>query len=150
LEQQEESTSRIKSALELLAVVGPIVCLVDCIVIPLALLVLPLVGIHQIYHGLSDQLVAFIALVLCAPSLIPGFLKHRKKSVLAMMAIGFSSIFVANFFGHAIDQSMHIVMTVLGSLLLIKANADNRRFSNCCAHHKCDQVAVELDRRPGS
>ncbi len=145
MEHQEDSTNRIKSALELLAVIGPIVCLVDCIVIPLVLIVLPLVGIHQIYHGLSDQVIAFIALILCAPSLIPGFLKHRRKRVLTLMAFGFGSIFIANFLGHVIDQSMHLLMTILGSLLLIKANADNRRFSKCCSHQKCNQVAVHVD-----
>lgn len=148
MEHQEESTNRIKSALELLAVIGPIVCLVDCIVIPLALMVLPLVGIHQIYHGLSDQALAFVALILCAPSLIPGFLKHRRRRVLTLMAFGFGLIFVANLLGHAIDQSMHLLMTILGSLLLIKANSDNRRFSKCCSHQKCNQVAIRVDAPP--
>jgi hypothetical protein len=70
-----DNKSRLKSAFEVLAVVGPIICLVDCIVIPIALLLLPLIGFHNVFHGIGDQVLAFLVLLLCGPSLIPGFLK---------------------------------------------------------------------------
>jgi hypothetical protein len=132
--------------LEVLAVVGPIICLIDCLVIPIALIVLPLVGINHICHGIGDQLLAFLVLAICAPTLIPSFLKHRQKSVLALMVLGFSLIFFANFAGHAIDETLHLAMSVIGSILLIKAGADNRRFNKCaCRHGKPAAVLVSVD-----
>ena len=129
--------SQLKSVLEVLAVVGPIICLIDCIVIPVAVALLPLVGVQHIFHGISDQIITFIVLCICAPALLPGFLKHRKTSVLLLMGLGFGLIFCANFAGHAIDETLHTLITVTGSALLIKANLDNKRFSRghaCCKH----------------
>lgn len=122
--------------LEVLAVVAPIICLVDCIVIPLALMLLPLVGVTHVFHGVGDQLLAVLVLLICAPVLIPGFLKHRRKSVLVLMSLGFGLIFFANMAGQAIDEGLHVVLSIAGSIMLIKANFDNKRFSKCSCRHE--------------
>lgn len=137
--QEKSLNGRLKTLLEVLAIVGPILCLVDCIVIPLAILLLPLIGIHHVFHGIGDQLLAVIVLLICAPVIIPGFLKHRKKRVLALMALGFGMIFFASLAGETSQQHLHIVFSIAGSLMLIRANSDNKRFSKsagkvCCDH----------------
>ena len=137
-------TNRLKSALEILSVVGPIICLIDCIVIPVVLMVLPVVGVKQIFHGISDQILLLLVLSICTPTITIGFVGHRKISVLFFMAIGFGLMFLANFGGHTIDEGLHLLITTMGSAFLIKANWDNRKFSKgkCCdqhhhlAHHK--------------
>ncbi len=137
VQQTDLKPSKVKTALEVLSVAGPIICLVDCIVIPLILTVLPLIGIRQICHGLSDQLLLLLVLAVCTPTLTAGFLKHKQKSVIVFMALGFAMMFFANFAGHLIDESVHFILTTIGSALLIKANFDNRQFSKspCCAGH---------------
>jgi hypothetical protein len=134
---QSSLTTRLKTALEVLSVVGPIICLIDCIVIPAVLMVLPLVGIKQIFHGISDQILLLLVLAICTPTITTGFIKHRRVSVMIFMAIGFSLMFFASFAGHVIDESLHLILTSLGSVFLIKANWDNRQFSKgkCCEHH---------------
>ncbi len=134
MKQAKTLSARLKSFFEFLAVVGPIICLVDCIVIPAALLLLPFFGMQNLCHGLSDQLLAFIVFGLCAPSLVPGYLKHRKIQVLAASVLGFTLIFFANFAGTQTDETVHRLITVAGCLVLIKANADNRKFSKCHCH----------------
>jgi hypothetical protein len=128
--------SKVEAVLEVLSVIGPIICLVDCIAIPLLLTVLPLVGVHQICHGVGDQLLLLLVLAICAPTLTIGFLKHKRKSVLVLMTLGFSLIFCANFAGHLIDETFHFVLTTIGSILLIRANLVNRslRKTACCNH----------------
>ncbi len=86
-------------ALETLAVIGPIICLVDCLVIPIAIAILPLAGMHHVFHGIGDQFLTFLVLAICAPVMLPGFFKHRRKSVLVMMGLGFGLIFFANYAG---------------------------------------------------
>lgn len=126
--------SRVKAAIELLSVIGPIICLIDCTIIPLLLLVLPVVGIHQVFHGIGDQLLLLLVVAICAPTVTLGFLRHRQKRVFLLMALGFTLMFVANFAGHSIDESIHFALTSLGSLFLIKANFDNRQLSkHCCS-----------------
>lgn len=123
--------------LDILAVVAPIICLVDCIVIPVMLAVLPFIGIHQVWHGVSDQLLAMIAFCICTPAILPGYIQHRKPSVLFLMGGGFALIFLANFTGHLVDGVLHTVLAFLGSCMLIKANIENKKYSKkCCCKHE--------------
>ncbi len=134
---EDKRPSKLQSALEVLSIVGPIICLVDCVVIPVLLMVLPLVGVHQIFHGMGDQLLLLLVLAICTPTITAGFLKHRRKSVMVLMIFGFGFMFCANFAGHALDETLHLALSILGSVLLIRANLVNRqlqRSSSCCGH----------------
>ncbi|MDR3612984.1 MAG: MerC domain-containing protein [Candidatus Obscuribacterales bacterium] len=136
--QEDNRTTKLQAALEVLSIIAPIVCLADCIVIPILFMILPLIGVHQIFHGVGDQLVLLIVLSICAPTITIGFLKHRRKSVMILMMIGFALMFCANFAGQIIDESLHLALSLLGSALLIRANIINRRLqkaSSCCNHH---------------
>lgn len=139
--QNPTKNSKLISTLEILGVLAPILCLVDCIVIPLALLVLPFVGVHHVMHGMGDQVLTLLMVAICVPAVVPGFLKHRQVRVLLLMALGFGVIFFANIVGHAIDETLHFMLTACGSVCLIKANLDNRKLTraqvgatSCCDH----------------
>lgn len=129
--------AKLEAVLEVLSVVGPIICLVDCVAIPVLLTVLPLVGVHQIFHGVGDQLLLLLVLLICAPTITIGFLQHKRKNVMVLMTLGFGLMFCANFAGHLIDETLHFVLTTMGSILLIRANLVNRRLRNtaCCSKH---------------
>jgi hypothetical protein len=147
LQQNGSRSSKVKAALEVLSVVGPIICLIDCVVIPIMIAALPLVGIRQIWHGVSDQLLLLLVLAICTPSLTAGFLKHKRTSVIILMTLGFGLMFFANFAGHLIDQSLHFTLTFIGSVLLVKANFDNRQLSKspCCANDDHSHSLVHKD-----
>ncbi len=138
--QKTSKNSKLVNTLEILGVLAPVLCLVDCIVVPLALLVLPFVGVTHVMHGMSDQLLTLLMVAICVPAVVPGFLKHRQVRVLALMAAGFGAIFFANIIGGAVDETVHFLLTACGSACLIKANWDNRRLSrvsaseSCCSH----------------
>lgn len=130
----------VNSILETLAVVGPIICLVDCIVIPIVLAVLPFIGaagFQKVWHGVGDQLLALLVFLICTPVIIPGYIQHRKLSVILFMVAGFTFIFLANFVGTAFDESVHSILTIMGSCFLVKANWDNKRFRQTCCHCDC-------------
>jgi hypothetical protein len=129
--------SRFRAALDFLALIAPIICLVDCVVIPVLLMLLPLMGIHQIYHGVSDQILLLLVLAICTPAVTSGFLKHRNPSVFVLLALGLGLMFFANLAGHVIDDSVHFCLTALGSFFLIKANLSNKQLSKhaCCSHN---------------
>ena len=144
--QQDKSSSKWQSALEILSVVGPIICLVDCVVIPILLTVLPIIGVRQIFHGIGDQILLMLVLAICTPTITAGFLQHKRKSVIVLMSLGFASMFLANFAGHSIDEGLHWILTTLGSVFLIKANFDNRQFRKtpCCDGH-CHPIAIKQE-----
>ncbi|HEY9757140.1 MAG TPA: MerC domain-containing protein [Oculatellaceae cyanobacterium] len=141
-------TNKLESMLEVLSLVGPIICLIDCIVIPIVLFTLPLVGLHEICHGIGDQVLLLLVFAICMPTITAGFLKHRRKSVMFLMASGFVVMFFTNFAGHLIDHSVHLVLSALGSFLLIKANLENRKYraSGCCTHAHAHVHVEDSDR----
>ncbi|MBI1271677.1 MerC family mercury resistance protein [bacterium] len=125
----------LKESLEFLSVLAPIICLVDCIVIPAALLLLPMIGIHHVFHGVGDQILSILVLLICCPVLIPGFLAHRNKTVLVLMTVGLVCIFFANWMSHELDHTFHLLLSVAGSVCLIKANLDNKRLRKHTCNH---------------
>jgi len=138
VEVQTKRTGIFKSTLEILAIAGPILCAIHCLILPVVIAVLPFVGLQHLYHGFDEQLLTVFMLAVCIPVLVPGFLKHRKKRVLVMMVAAFALIFLAQYMEHSIDQTMHTVVALFGSALLLKANFDNYRLthqhSHSCGH----------------
>jgi hypothetical protein len=122
----------LKSALEILGILAPIVCLIDCIVLPVATALLPLIG-HHLVHGLQDQVVSLLVLCICSPVILPGFAKHRNWLVLTMFALGVSLMLFINFCAVA-DDLFHVAGALVSSCLLIKANLDNKRLLSCGCH----------------
>ncbi|MBX9671358.1 MAG: MerC domain-containing protein [Candidatus Obscuribacterales bacterium] len=130
------ATTRWKRILDFLAVAGPIICLIDCVVLPVVSAVLPFVGMEQVSHGLiNDQLVFLLILAICLPIIVPGFLKHRSKRVLGMFSAAILLMSVVNFCGIAIEEGVHMCISLLVAVLLISANRENKRLLGCgCAH----------------
>ena len=123
--------SQIKSAVEILGLVAPILCLFDCVVLPILPAILPLVGIHRIIHGISDQLLTLIVLTLCCPVILPGFFKHRNLRILIMFGVAAGLMLFINMISTGLDQLLHLSLTLAASGLLIKANLDNRKLLAC-------------------
>ena len=122
---QRFSMQNLKPHLELLAGIAPVICLIDCVVIPAILAFLPLIGIHSVIHGISDQVMALVVIVISGPAIIPGYLRHRRRSVLALTTIGLMCVFCANFAGTSVDQIVHIALSIGGSICLVRANLLN-------------------------
>lgn len=130
----------LKLVSEFLAVTAPIICLFDCVVLPVLSAILPFVGIQHIVHGISDQFITALVLAVCLPVLIPGIIKHKNKSVALMFSGAICLMLFTNFMGERIDQWMHVSLTIATSFLLIRSNWLNKQLlkaiSPCaCAHH---------------
>jgi hypothetical protein len=143
----------LKGASEFLAVAAPILCLFDCIVLPIASALLPFLGLQRMIHGVSDQLITTLVLAICLPILVPGVMKHRNKSVLVMFSTATCLMFFINLLGDRIDAVLHTTLTVLTSALLLRANWLNKRLLKChCTHHEHDHhlaaqpVVISIDK----
>lgn len=125
--------SRWKSVLDFLAVAGPIICLIDCVVLPVASALLPFLGHADIGHGINDQAIVFLVLAICLPIIIPGYMKHRNNRVLAMFAAAISIMMVVNFSGIELGEMTHGGISIVTAFLLIKANRENKKLLSGCA-----------------
>ncbi|HEY9774340.1 MAG TPA: MerC domain-containing protein [Planktothrix sp.] len=127
--------SHLKSAGEFLAIAAPIICLFDCVVLPIFAVVAPYLG-HHVIHGVGDQFLTVFVLAFCLPFLIPGVRKHGNKTVLVLFASGASLMFFTNCLGERIDSVLHITLSAATSALLLRATWLNKRLSACaCVHH---------------
>lgn len=149
----------LKLVSEFLAIAAPIICLFDCVVLPVLSAILPFVGIQHFVHGISDQFITALVLAICLPVLIPGIVKHKNKSVAFMFSGAICLMLFTNFMGERIDQWLHICLTVATSILLIRSNWLNKQLmkavSPCsCAHHHHEKesapvaVTIELTTAP--
>jgi hypothetical protein len=106
-------------------------CVVHCLLTPFVILLIPSLeasGYHDLFH---DALLVILPLV-AVSAFIPGFRRHRNKSVfywsapgLAMIAIG-ALVFHEQVWGQ-------VIFSVAGSLFLIRAHVVNRRLCACCS-----------------
>lgn len=138
----------LKTVSEFLAVAAPIICLFDCVVLPVLSALLPFIGVQQFVHGISDQFITALVVAICSPVLIPGYFKHKNKSVVFMFSGAICLMLFTNMMGERIDQTLHIALTIATSILLIRSNWLNKQLlkavSPCaCSHHKSQTHSAE-------
>ncbi|HEY9678372.1 MAG TPA: MerC domain-containing protein [Drouetiella sp.] len=127
--------SHLKTASEFLAIAAPIICLFDCVVLPVFAIFAPFLG-HHVIHGVGDQVLTVLVLALCLPFIIPGVRKHGNKRVLYMFSAGACLMLFTNCFGERLDSVLHIGLSALTSALLLRANWLNKKLLACsCSHH---------------
>lgn len=128
--------SRWKSVLDFLAVAGPIICLIDCVVLPVASALLPFLGHTDIGHGINDQAIVVLVLAICLPIIVPGYMKHRNNRVLGMFVAAISIMMFVNFSGIELGEFAHGCISLVTAFLLIKANRENKKLLTCaCSFH---------------
>lgn len=109
-----------------------VVCLLHCIAMPLVIFAFPMLGLAHVHDHFHDTLVAAITLpVLLA--LVPGYLRHRDRTTLAVGMAGLAMFLVAVFvvsprFGEVAEA----VLAVVSGFMLLYAHLRNRRHCKRC------------------
>lgn len=97
---------------------------------------LPFLGFQRMVHGLSDQVITAIVLSISLPVIIPGVMKHRDERVLVMFSVAICLMFFTNLLGEHVDFVLHMTLTALASILLLRATWLNKRLLACrCSAH---------------
>lgn len=108
-------------------VMGSLVCLVHCLLLPLAVVVPPWLVLLE-----GEWLHRGLAVALAAPALlafIPGRRVHGRRLPGFFMAGGLAALNAAAF---AAPECWETALTVLGGLFLIAAHGLNRHLCRCC------------------
>ena len=78
-------------------------------------------------------MLAVLITLLGALALGFGYRKHRRKSVLELMASGFTLIFAGAFFGDRLpSHGYEVAITLAGSCCMISAHRLNHTFCRSC------------------
>lgn len=119
---------------DMLGITLSTLCLIHCIALPFFLALLPF-GLEYAENESIHQMLSILALPVGGLALIPGYLKHRKLSILFTGFVGLSMLLAAPFLlpenaGEFAEQAL----TGTGGALLVAAHLLNRRLSkgSCC------------------
>lgn len=106
-------------------------CLIHCLLTPLAVLFFP--GVKGLFTEDAHKVFAVVVVSSIAFAVYPHCRRHGHKDIIAFAAAGVGLILGAIFFEDAMPLSMHYILTTIGSVLLIWAHLKNIkvRHGNC-------------------
>ena len=110
-----------------------IVCLVHCLVLPFAIVALPLVAARWLDTSTFHTAMALALLPVALLAVVPALRMHGRISVAAAMAAGLSLLSTAAFAGEdLLSHEWQIVLTVAGGAILVAAHAVNLALCRAC------------------
>jgi hypothetical protein len=108
-------------------------CLIHCLVLPLVAAVMPWLGgviederIHLLFAAVTVP-VALIAF-------IPGYLRHRRRSVLALGLVGAALLLLGSVGHDVVGHDWEHTVTVLGGMSLVAGHLLNFRLREICCN----------------
>jgi len=110
-------------------------CLVHCVLMPLVLPLIPLIGL-TIKHGFVFHIVmALIIAVIAYFAFNVGYLKHGNPIPRIIGSVGVIFLFTGGILEFLHIGSIAFITTLLGSVSLITAHYKNHKYSCSCEHH---------------
>lgn len=110
-------------------------CLVHCLLLPVALAVLPLWPVFDTVHAWLHPVFAVLILPTTLLALVGSYRRHRHADIVFFLGAGLVLILTAGFLGHEAPGALtETTLTVAGSLLLITGHWRNWRAGRACRH----------------
>ena len=134
-----KNNSKIVFSLDKIGIILTTTCLIHCIVVPLILPFLSLVGLSFFASEKFENYFIIGTLILASLSLVLGYVKHHKKWYPLITL--FMAAVICLFAHESADQQMKHVIISIGALLIISSHFLNLRLcksceSKSCSHHK--------------
>jgi hypothetical protein len=118
--------------MDTLGIVASTLCLIHCAAMPLVITFLPILGLrflegHAAHYCLAAFVVAFALL-----AIVPGYLKHKKTSVLLSMLAGVGIVLLATFgAGRLFSENFELPLITIGNLIVVGTHLRNRGLCKC-------------------
>lgn len=131
-----DSANNVTNKLDKLALVFSAVCLVHCLMLPLVVTLLPVIGSTLFTHEQFHQIMLIVVLPTSVGAFALGCREHKQGSVAVIGGIGLALLIVAAFaVGSAWGENAEQIITVIGGLVLAVAHIKN---FNYCRHSRCE------------
>lgn len=107
-----------------------VICLMHCIILPLFLTSLPLLGLEILENFYLESITILLSFIIGGYAIKNGYLKfHKNKFIVFLFAAGISLMLLSNFIG----SSAEIWMKVSGGLIICVAHIQNFTNSKRCS-----------------
>lgn len=128
---QEFSQSADRTAIGL-----SLVCAIHCLLLPVAVAVLPSATLIGLEDELFHRLLLIVVLPVSAFALISGLRKHRNRTVLIVGVTGLMVLIVGAAFGHDLfGETGERIVTLVGSALVALGHFRNFQLCQMPASH---------------
>ncbi|MBC8139422.1 MAG: MerC domain-containing protein [Fibrella sp.] len=119
--------------LDQVGMTASLICAVHCALMPMAVTLLPLVGLDFLAHESAEWMLLGLSLLIGCGSIWLGFREHRRRHALLVLAIGFA-LLVTGRIAEARDSELPgVFLVVLGGMAVAGAHFVNRRL--CQTYH---------------
>ncbi len=122
-----------KSFWDRLGITLSLVCLAHCLLLPVAIVTLPLLAVQWLQDGAVHALMALILAPVAALALVPGLKRHHSWAVAGTMATGLGLVSTAAFAGEGtVAHQWSTGLTIAGGAFLVAAHCVNLRLCRSC------------------
>ena len=112
------------------------ICLIHCLLMPFLITMLPIVGWQCLESKHAHHILAAFVFAFAVFAIVPGYLKHRRTSILLSTVFGLSLVLAATFVcGCILAESLELPMITAGNLILVATHWQNRRLTACDHSH---------------
>jgi hypothetical protein len=127
-------SNQLTGTLDKAAAAASLACAIHCIALPMAIALLPVLGLAWLDNPWVDRLFLTTALVFAALAHPKGYNRHRRCLPAAMAACGLIGISLAiSLWGSA---PVHHYVVAFGGLLLASSHFLNRHWCKCACHEE--------------
>jgi len=128
--------SSVTHKLDKLAIAFSAICLVHCLMLPVLLTLLPVLGSTLFTHEQFHQIMLIVVLPTSLGAFALGCRQHRQGSVAVIGGVGIALLIFAAFaVGTAWGDHAEQIITVIGGLVLAVAHIQDFKF---CRHARCE------------
>lgn len=107
-------------------------CIAHCVLMPLAIGLLPAVGLSFLAEEGVHQFLVLGMIVIAALSFSLGYQMHHRKHVLALMATGLGLLAFAVLSEGRLSETWLTGFTIVGGMVMVSAHWLNRSFCKSC------------------
>jgi len=129
VEEVSHKAARTILSLDTLGIAASSLCLVHCLAMPFLIAALPFLGLQFLEGNFAHRLLAGFVIAFALFAVLPGYLKHRHKAVLAAMCIGLGLVLIATFGVH--HEQWELPLISIGNLILVGTHLRNRGLLKC-------------------
>lgn len=123
--------ARLHRHADLAGVTASTICLIHCLLTPIVISVFPDILPYLPGDASVHRLLAIGVLLFGLIGFLPGFLVHRRKPLLALIAAGIMLVLIVAWNG-SLNHILELALSVTGSLMLVTAHLLNRSFCRQC------------------
>jgi hypothetical protein len=133
---QEHTTSTTIVSLDTLGITASTICIIHCMAMPFVIGMLPLLGWQFLEGKTAHHVLAAFVFTFALTAVVPGYLKHRRREVLAAMLLGLGLVLYATFAPAAIlPDNLELPLITMGNIILVATHWRNRSLSLCKHPH---------------